>query len=838
MMRSTFLLAALVVLSTIAACGSPSSSASADGGGATDVMTATDGGAADGTMPDSAAESSPSSPGSPDVGVDTGGTVVEGGTLHSTCAPGNVFVEPWFFAAGGGNNRDSVSGDVNNDGLTDLVALGSDMGAAFSVNVNKGNGAFAPAASYQGELSEGEGLALGDINGDGYADVLFPSFYDGSSSEPAVAVSLNNGNGTFSSMPVTFDAPGGLPEAILTADMNNDGKIDAVVSLQNSGLAVMLNQGGMLGAPIAATIPIDNGDEGHVMALADFDGDGKLDVATYNGAQGVCVALGMGNGSFGASSCYAGAPNILEIEAVAVGDLNGDGKPDIVQYNFDSTTDAADVFLNKGNGTFGSYLSVALPDSSIYDGQVADVNNDGKLDLVFYTAVRSVVDVEYGNGDGTFATNPMDFALGEGGANGGELLLGNFLGNGLPGFANVTFSNPGFQVLPAICRTTIPPAEPVFDGDGGVPKSTCATSNVTLAPFQTTTASVNGAGSSRAIDVNGDGKWDLAWSGGSQAGTAFSYQLSNGDGTFLPAVEVPGSLYGTVIAVGDFNGDGRADVVYGSINSESAAGLAVALNAGGTFQPPTFTPLTSGSAEFSALEVADLNNDGHLDAIVDGQLALGFGDGTFNALGVSTPFFALDSSRPYRFADLNGDGQLDVVFMQPAGNSGTGGFCSALNVGSGNFGVPSCGQAMSAQDPAAIALGDVNGDHKVDVVVVYNVMGFGLNVFLGKGDGTFQAPMTSNLPDNDANQVELGDFNNDGNLDLLVWFVDDGQFTLLPGAGNGMFAATGQNFAGAAGEVLDQQIAVGDFAGDGLLGFAITNVSRPGIDLVLAKCSP
>jgi hypothetical protein len=447
--------------------------------------------------------------------------------------------------------------------------------------------------------------------------------------------------------------------------------------------------------------------------------------------------------------------------------------------------------------------------------------------------------VSYGNGDGTFGANADAFALGDVAVAGTPMLVGDFLGNGLKGLATATFNTPGFEVVPAVCRTTIPAPASVLPP--GAPASTCSTAKVTLGPQMT--MGVSSDGSSRAADLDGDKKADLVVAGG---GGAFSYQLSNGDGTFQTAVTVQGNSSGAVIAVGDVNADGKVDVVYAAADPMSGnRGIGVALNAGGGAfhaEQLTFLYNPTGAPEPTAIELVDANNDGHLDVIVDDRLALGHGDGTFTGLGIPTQLFRVGATspghaRPYRFADLNGDLQLDALSLQSAG-SNNGGFCASLNVGSGNFGPPDCSQATSQVDPVGLAVGDLNGDQKTDVVVANGNAAGGLQVFLGKGDGTFMAPQTSALPTADANQIELADFNNDGKLDLLVWFAASTQLAVLPGAGNGSFAATGSMFSAGSGSDVTLSTSVGDFGGNGLPGFAIVNAARVGFDVVLATCSP
>ena len=250
---------------------------------------------------------------------------------------------------------------------------------------------------------------------------------------------------------------------------------------------------------------------------------------------------------------------------------------------------------------------------------------------------------------------------------------------------------------------------------------------------------------------------------------------------------------------------------------------------------------SAGGSEPSVIGVGDVNNDGFLDVVVDDILELGRGDGTFAGFGVPVPFFGSGASTiptPYRLVDVNGDKQLDAVFIQGSNGGSTGGFCVALNVGNANFGPVDCSQAISSDNPTGVAVGDLNHDGNVDVVVTYNGTADALNTFLGKGDGTFQAATFSDLEEPNSNNVELADFNNDGKLDLLVWYSIENQVVLALGNGDGTFAKTGKKFAAGNDGDYRTQLVVGDFKGDGLLGFAIVDDSRPGFDVVTTTCSP
>ncbi len=237
-----------------------------------------------------------------------------------------------------------------------------------------------------------------------------------------------------------------------------------------------------------------------------------------------------------------------------------------------------------------------------------------------------------------------------------------------------------------------------------------------------------GNGRLAAGDFNGDGKPDLVVTG---PGNHISVLLGNGDGTFQTAVSYTAGVSPESVAVGDVNGDGKPDLVVGS----SVGGTVSVLlgNGDGTFQPAV-NYSTSSNGSF-CVAVGDFNGDGKPDIVTANYLdntvsvLLGNGDGTFQA----AVNYAVGNS-PYSVAvgDFNGDGKPDLVTANYVGGSvsvllgnGDGTFQAAVSYAVGSY-------------PDSVAVGDFNGDGKPDLVTA-NYVGGSVSVLLGNGDGTFQA---------------------------------------------------------------------------------------------------
>jgi uncharacterized protein (TIGR03437 family) len=238
------------------------------------------------------------------------------------------------------------------------------------------------------------GVTLADLNGDGKPDIIWTDL--GGS---AVYILLNSGNG-IPLAPVSY-AVGSSPAATAVADVNGDGKPDLIVQDAN-GIEVLLGTGnGAFGKPQAS------GASGQLpasaIAVGDFNGDGKRDVAALTPNGGVSILLGNGAGTFTAGTSVQIPGGSMAASLVAV-DFNLDGKLDLaVSYNPQNGGQAGSVMVLLGDGEGGFQTSSTLTLPGTAGGlAAADLNNDGKPDLLARSYAPNSIQVALGKGDGTF----------------------------------------------------------------------------------------------------------------------------------------------------------------------------------------------------------------------------------------------------------------------------------------------------------------------------------------------------------------------------------------------------------------------------------------------------
>ena len=519
------------------------------------------------------------------------------------------------------------------------------------------------------------------------------------------------------------------------------------------------------------------------IAIGDVNRDGRPDIVVTNGAPGtISVLLAIGDGTFGAPTAFAVGTMPV---AVALGDLNRDGILDAVVVNAGSNS--ISILLGNGTGGFGAQtvIPVGAGPTAV---AIGDLDGDGRLDVVVTNGGSGTVMVLRGNGSG------------------GLTLVGEFPTGAAPSsvvLADVT----GDNLLDVIVGNRDNGTVSVFPGVGGG----LLGPPLDLAVGTTIVGVAVG-------DFNRDGRPDIAVAPG--PGSLF-LQLSDGVGGFRRVVNLAVFSAVAAVAITDFDGDGQADIMllFGNGTTAVARG-------DGTGSFPSSTSVT-GTPNPSALAVGDFDRDGLPDLVMVNPGAntvtvrlnttVPAPAGSFLAAPPRLLSFAFDDP-PQPVAVLLGDVQSNDL-----GRPMFDGILDTVVVDTSDVFVASGGSvapAFPSQGATVAVLADLNRDGRPDLI-----LGTGdrrISVRLGTGrsfastnlGGSFGPPINTLLFFTPI-AIAVGDLDGDGVPDLVVAGADSSTLTILPGAGNGSFGLAKSLFLGGS-DVLPSTVAIADIDRDGV----------------------
>jgi hypothetical protein len=515
---------------------------------------------------------------------------------------------------------------------------------------------------------------------------------------------------------------------VVSADFDGDGRDDVAAVSEDRVVLVHLAYGPAC-LRQAVQLPIDVG--GETIASADLNGDGHADLVTGNGfTRSLSVLLGNGDGSF---QPEIRAETSLNAGRIALGDVGGDGLPDVVVSPQQGTQLA--ILSGNGDGTLAASAPFAMPGGgNAWGVTLRDLNGDQRNDLIVGHFLRSFVSVFFGAAGGGFGTerrvttcdSPLNVEAAE-------------------------LSGDGISDLAAACQGSGQVA--ILRGNGTTFQEAA---RIAVGEFATDL---------RITDLDVDGVPDLVLLEDRLRGVGVLF--GTGTANFTRQQHFRTETESKGLAVGDFDADGRPDLA----TSAAGAGIYVFPNdAPAGVQSRTFGQSVGGSFDFvvtSDVEIVDLDGDGALDAVAAAgdanSVVVFFGDGQ-GGFGPQLAFAAGTDVRAVAVGDVNGDGRLDIA--------APGRLSSDVHV---FIGGPARSFQLAAVLPGAIdardiAIADLDGDGLTDIATANAgtaTRSGALFVFSGSGGGGFRPALRVSAAE-DPQAVAVVDIDRDGQLDVVT----------------------------------------------------------------------
>ncbi|MEQ8548418.1 MAG: FG-GAP-like repeat-containing protein [Cyclobacteriaceae bacterium] len=693
-----------------------------------------------------------------------------------------------------GSNPYSVAiGDLDGDGKLDL-AVANRNGSTISVfrNTSTGSGTISYASKV--DYSTGSGprsVAIGDLDGDGKADLAVVNW---DISTVSIFRNTSTGAGTIDYATKVDYTTGSQPHSVAIGDLDGDGKTDLAVANRSSGsVSILRNTSTGTGTINFATkVDYSSGTQPHSVAIGDLNGDGKADLAVVN-VQSNTVSLfqntstGSGNISYAAKVDYTSGTNTW---SVAIGDLNGDGKPDLVLGYIGSNT-AVSILQNTSTGS-GSISYATKVDQTTgtgpYSTAIGDLDGDGKLDVVVGNVSDNTVSVLRNAIESTTST---------------ETDLTAFSLSEQTGAATIDATNHTIAIEVAN-GTDVTALVPTFELSTGASAAVGGTAQVSGTTANDFTSAVTYTVTAEDGTTTQD--WVVTVTEESSTGSVPTIStFSPTSGPIGTEVTITGTNFSTTAA----NNIVFFGATQATVSAATSTSLTVTVPTGASYQP--ITVLVDGLMAYAASPfVVTFDGGGTIDS---------------SSFDAKQDYTTGTQPRTVAIGDLDGDGKVDLAVANYTSNTVSVFRNTSTAVGTISYAAKQ--DYTTGTGPWSVAIGDLDGDGKADLAVanyISNTVSVYRNTSTGVGTIGYAAKQDYTTGSN-PRSVAIGDLDGDGKADLAVANYISNTVSVLrntsTAVGTISYAAK-QDYTTGTGAY---SVAIGDLDGDGKADLAVVNVS-------------
>ncbi|CAF2739210.1 unnamed protein product [Rotaria sp. Silwood2] len=627
-----------------------------------------------------------------------------------------------------------LTGDINNDNHLDIIITNSKHNS-ISMIIGHGNGTFADQMLYStGDGSYPSAVIVGDFNNDNRSDLVIVN-----EGTDTIATLVGYDYAVFENQPIYRSANNLTPTTVVTTDFNNDNYLDIGATFVNSGNVGILLGCGNASFGAMMTYPTGIGSFPTGLAVNDFNSDGRIDIAAADyGTDNVIVLIGYGNGSF-ASMMYFSTGDNSRPFSVAIADLNRDGCLDIAVAN--SGSDTVGILIGYGNGNFATIMTYSTGDGSYPVAIIiSDLNKDNCLDIVVVNQNTGNIGILLGYGNGSLASQ-VTYSIGRYGSP-WSAVVSDLNNDGTLDIATANYNLNSIGLFTGYGNGTFRKMVAYSTGTGSLPRY------VTVG------------------DMNNDNRLDIIMVNYGTNDVIIYFGYKNGVYYEGKPYSIGNEAGPISLAIGDFNNDGRSDFVVANLMADE---IGVFLGYGSELFGSLVTYDVGSGSQPRTAAIGDFNSDGKSDIVVanygTNNVAILLGDGYTNFYYI-VDYSTGVGSAPCSVAvgNFNNDNHSDIVVANCESNN----LSIFLGFGNGSFAIGATYSTGDRSRPSSVAIADFNKDNRMDIVVA----NFGTNnVFLlyGYGNGSFGNNELHPLGyDYRPYAIAINDLNQDGWLDIVV----------------------------------------------------------------------